>query len=85
MNFCKKASLIFWTATNKKVMKIENSNICKTKFSVIKEMPMKLQNCDKEQSILIFAPYNFLISLDTQLHEAKISEKTLSEFFGNGV
>ena len=30
-------------------------------------------------------PYNFLIFRDTQLHEPKISEKTISEFFGNGV
>ena len=46
---------------------------------------MKLQNYYKKQSILIFAPYNFLIFLYTQLHEAKISERTLSEFFGNDV
>ena len=37
------------------------------------------------KNILIFAPFNFLISLDTQLHEPKISEKTISEFFGYGV
>ena len=46
---------------------------------------MKLKNYYKKQPILIFAPYNFLIFLDTQLHEPKISEKTISEFFGNGV
>ena len=48
-------------------------------------MPMKLKNYFKKQPILIFAPYNFLIFLDTQLHEPKISEKTISDFFGNGV
>ena len=37
------------------------------------------------KNILIFAPYHFLIFLDTQLHEPKISEKTISEFFGYGV
>ena len=42
-------------------------------------MPMKLKNYYKK-TILIFAPYNFLIFLDTQLHEPKISEKTISEF-----
>ncbi len=49
------------------------------------EMPMKLRNYFKKQFILIFAPKNFLIFLDTQLHEPKISEKTTSEYFGNGV
>ena len=48
-------------------------------------MPMKLKNYDKKQPVLIFAPYNFVIFLDTQLHEPKVSEKTISEFFGNGV
>ena len=48
-------------------------------------MPMKLKNYNKRQPILIFAPYNFLIFLDTQLHKAKIFEKTISEFFRNGV
>ena len=42
-------------------------------------MPMKLKNYKKH---IIFAPYNFLIFLDTQLHEPKIS---VSEFFGNGI
>ena len=45
---------------------------------------MKLKNYYKKP-ILIFAPYNILIFLDTQLHEPKISEKTISEFFGNDV
>ena len=48
-------------------------------------MPMKLKNYYKKQPILIFAPYNFLIFLHTQLHEPKISEKFISEFFGNGI
>ena len=47
-------------------------------------MPMKLKNY-KKQPILIFAPYKLLIFLYTQLHEPKISEKTISKFFGNGV
>ena len=47
-------------------------------------MPMKLKNYYKKQPILIFASDNFLIFLDTQLHEPKISEKTISEFFGDG-
>ena len=46
---------------------------------------MKLKNYYKKQLILIFAPYNFLIFIDTQLHEPKITEKTISEFFGDGV
>ena len=49
---------------------------------------MKLKNYykkNKKQPILIFAPYNFLIFLDTQLHEPIMSEKTISEYFGNGV
>ena len=48
-------------------------------------MPMKLKNYYKKQLILIFVPFNLLIFLDTQLHEPKISENTISEFFGNGV
>ena len=48
-------------------------------------MPMKLKNYYKKQPILIFAPYNFLIFLDTQLHEPKTSEKTNSEYFDNGI
>ena len=48
-------------------------------------MPTKLKNYYKKQPILIFAPYNFLIFLDIQLRELKLSEKTISELFGNGV
>ena len=47
-------------------------------------MRMKLKYY-KKQPTLIFAPYNFLIFLDTPLHEQKISEKILSEYFGQGV
>ena len=47
-------------------------------------MPTKLNNYYKKP-ILIFAPYNFLIFLDTHLHEPKTYEKTIFEFFGNGV
>ena len=57
----------------------------KLKFLSSNEMPMKLKNYYKKQPILIFVPYNFLIFLYTQLHEPKISEKIISEFFGNGV
>ena len=56
----------------------------KLNFLSSNEMPTKLKNYYKKQPILIFAPYNFLIFLDT-LHEPKISKKTISEFFGNGV
>ena len=44
-------------------------------------MPMKFKNLYKKQPFLIFAPYIFLIFLDTQLHEPKISETTISEYF----
>ena len=50
-----------------------------------KEMPIKLKNYYKNNQFYFFASYNFLIFLDTQLHEPKISEKTISEFFGEGV
>ena len=50
----------------------------------LKEMPIKLKNY-KNNQFYFFASYNFLIFLDTQLHEPKISEKTISEFFGIGV
>ena len=64
--------------------KITKPNIsAKLNFLSSNEMPMKLKN--EKQPILIFAPYNFLIFLDAQLHEPEISEKTISEFFGNGV
>ena len=46
-------------------------------------MPMTLKNYHKKQPILVFAPYNLIF--DTQLHEPKTSEKTISEFSGNGV
>ena len=49
--------------------------------TIVIEMPMKLKNYYKNQPILIFAPYNFLIFLDTQLHEPKISRKTITVFF----
>ena len=65
-------------------MKIDNPISAKLNFLSSNEMPMKLKNYYKKQPILIFAPYNFLIFLDTQLHEPKISEKTIFEFFGNG-
>ena len=47
-------------------------------------MPMKLKSYYKKP-ILIFALYTFPIFLDTQLHEPEISEKTISEYFVNGV
>ena len=40
---------------------------------------------NKKQPILIFAPFIFLTFLYTQLHESIISEKTISEYFGDGV
>ena len=46
---------------------------------------MKLETHYKKQPTSTFAAYNFLIFLDTQMHEPKISEKTISEYFGNGV
>ena len=46
---------------------------------------MKLKSNNKKQAILIFAWDNFLILLDTQRHEPKISKKTISEYFGTGV
>ena len=50
-----------------------------------KEMPMRLKNYYRNKQFYFFASYKFLIFLDTQLHEPKISEKTISEFLGNGV
>ena len=44
------------------------------------ETPMKLKNY-KKQPTSIFALYYLLLFLDTQMHEPKISEKTISEFF----
>ena len=37
-------------------------------------MPKKLKNYNKKQPILISASDNFLIFLDTQMYEPKISE-----------
>ena len=39
-------------------------------------MPMKLKNYCSKQPIFIFELYNFLIFLNTQLLETKMSEKT---------
>ena len=39
----------------------------------------------KKQPILIYAPYKFLNFLGAQMHEPKISEKTVFEYFGNSV
>ena len=79
-----KSQVKFWTATNKKLWKLIIPISAKLNFLSSYEMPTKL-NYYKKQPILIFALYIFLIFLDTQLHEPKISEKTISEFFGNGV
>ena len=49
-----------------------------------KEMPMKLKNYYKNNQFYILR-HNFLIFLDTQLHEPKISEETIPDFLGNGV
>ena len=43
-------------------------------------MPMKLKNYCSEQPILNFELYNFLIFLNTQLLETKMSEKTKYEY-----
>ena len=80
-----KSQFNFWTATNKKLWKLIIPISAKLNFLSSYEMPTKLNNCYKKQPFLIFALYNFLIFLDTQLHEPKVSEKTISEFFGNGV
>ena len=56
----------------------------KLKFLSPNEMPMKLKNYCIKQPVLIFAPYNFMIFLDTQMHEPKIPDKIISEYFGNG-
>ena len=47
-------------------------------------MPVKLENYYKKP-ILIFAPYNVRIFQDTELHEPKKFEKTISEFFRKDV
>ena len=67
-----------------KIMKTDNPNSCKTKVLSPHQTPMKMKNY-KKQPVIIFAPYNFLIFLDTQLHEPKTSEKNISEYFSNGV
>ena len=64
-------------------MKIGNPNICKTKFSVTLWDATETENYYKKP-VLIFAPYSFLIFLDAEMHEPKISAKTISELFGTG-
>ena len=39
----------------------------------------------KKQPISIFAAHNFLMFLNTQMHEPKICDKTVSEYYGSGV
>ena len=85
LNFCKKPSLNFWTATNKKLGNLIIPITAKLSFLSPNGMPMKLKNYNKQQPFLIFAACNFLIFLNTRLHEPQISEKTISEFFGNCV
>ena len=80
-----KSQVEFWRATNKKLWKLIIPISAKLNCPSSNEMPIKLRNYYKKQPILIFEPYKFLIFLDTQLHEPKISEKTNFEFFGSGV
>ena len=68
-----------------KIKKMLITASAKLNFLSPNEMLMKLKNYYKKQRIWIFAPYNFLIFLYTQLHEPKISQKTVPEFFGNVV
>ena len=60
LNFCKKPSLKFWTATNKKLWNLINAISAKLNFLSPNEMPMKLENYKKP--ISIYAPYNFVFS-----------------------
>ena len=66
-------------------MKLKIPISAKLNFLSSNEKPLKLKNYVKKHPILIFASYNFLIFLDAQLHEAKISEKAICEVFGEGV
>ena len=61
-------------------MKIDTSNICKTKFSASNEMPIELKNYYKKQPFLFFALYNFLIFLDTQLHFENVGKRPFLKF-----
>ena len=65
-----KSQVKFWTATNTKLWKLIIPISAKLNFLSSYEMPTKLNNYYKKP-ILIFAPYNFLIFLDTQLHEPR--------------
>ena len=80
-----KSQVKFWRATIKKIWKLIIPISAKLNFQSSNEMPMKLKNYYKKAPIVVFAPYSFLIFLHTQLHEPKISEKIIFEFFGNGV
>ena len=65
-------------------MKFDNSIICKTKFFITQWNANETEKL-LQKTYFIFAPYNFLIFLDTLLHEPRTSEKTISKLFGNGV
>ena len=81
VNFCKNPSLKFWTATNRKLWILIIPISAKLIFLSPNEMPMKLENYYKKQPTLILFHIT-LIFPDTQMHEPKISDKTVSEYFG---
>ena len=62
-----------------KIMKIDDPSFCETQFFVTYWKRCHKTNNFKETTYLIFAAYYFLIFLDTQMHEPKISEKTISD------
>ena len=56
-----------------KIMKIDSPSFCETQFFVTYFKRCHKTNNFKETTFLIFAAYTFLIFLDTQMHEPKIS------------
>ena len=62
-----------------KIMKIDSLSFCETKFFVTLWKRYQKTKNFKKTTFLFFAAYYFLIFLDTQMHEPKISEKTISD------
>ena len=81
LDFCKKPILKFWTTTNRKLWKLIIPISPKNKFSVTYWNANETEVLLQKQAILIFAPCNFLIFLDTSLWTENIRKDCFGIFW----